>query len=53
MRLIRKSTLRKYGVVAATAALAVSGLLAGAGTATAGPAGATNIRGVDRGTPTG
>ncbi|MFI7018785.1 hypothetical protein [Streptomyces sp. NPDC050164] len=49
MRLIRKSTLRKCGVVVASSALAISGLLAGAGTATAGPAGATNIRGVDPG----
>ncbi|MFG2811428.1 hypothetical protein [Streptomyces massasporeus] len=49
MRLIRTSTLRKCGVVAASLALATAGLLTGAGTAVAGPAGATNIRGVDPG----
>ncbi|MFF7770712.1 hypothetical protein ACFZC7_29910 [Streptomyces massasporeus] len=49
MRLIRTSTLRKCGVVAASLALACAGLLTGAGTAAAGPAGATNIRGVDPG----
>ncbi|MFJ3512637.1 hypothetical protein [Streptomyces luteogriseus] len=49
MRLIRTSTLRKCGVVAASLALATAGLLTGAGTAAAGPAGATDIRGVDPG----
>ncbi|MEU9626346.1 hypothetical protein AB0D89_05925 [Streptomyces luteogriseus] len=49
MRLIRTSTLRKCGTVAASLALATAGLLTGAGTAAAGPAGATNIRGVDPG----
>ncbi|GGS62848.1 hypothetical protein [Streptomyces violaceus] len=49
MRLIRKSTLKKSGLVAASTTLAITGLLTGAGTATAGPAGATNIRGVDPG----
>ncbi|MFI6809278.1 hypothetical protein ACIBO6_30470 [Streptomyces luteogriseus] len=49
MRLIRTSTVRKIGVVATSTALAVTGLLTGAGTAAAGPAGATNIRGVDPG----
>ncbi|MFG3273058.1 hypothetical protein [Streptomyces luteogriseus] len=49
MRLIRTSPLRKCGTVAASLALATAGLLTGAGTAAAGPAGATNIRGVDPG----
>ncbi|MFJ4539034.1 hypothetical protein ACIP39_24200 [Streptomyces tibetensis] len=49
MRLIRTSTLRKCGLVAASLALAAAGLLTGAGTAAAGPAGATDIRGVDPG----
>ncbi|KUN69959.1 hypothetical protein AQJ46_19645 [Streptomyces canus] len=50
MRLFRTSTLQKSALAAASAALAVAGLLAGAGTAqAAGPGGAQNVRGVDPG----
>ncbi|MEU0205195.1 hypothetical protein ABZ235_04705 [Streptomyces canus] len=50
MRLFRTSTLRKSALAAASAALAVAGLLAGSGTAqAAGPGGAQNVRGVDPG----
>ncbi|MFF0097327.1 hypothetical protein ACFYSF_46595 [Streptomyces canus] len=50
MRLFRASTLKKSALAAASAALAVTGLLAGSGTAqAAGPGGAQNVRGVDPG----
>jgi hypothetical protein len=50
MRLFRTSTLKKSVLAAASAALAVTGLLAGSGTAqAAGPGGAQNVRGVDPG----
>ncbi|WP_328781849.1 hypothetical protein OHT68_25120 [Streptomyces canus] len=50
MRLFRTSTLKKSALAAASAALAVTGLLAGSGTAqAAGPGGAQNVRGVDPG----
>ena len=50
MRLFRTSTLKKSALAAASAALAVAGLLAGSGTAqAAGPGGAQNVRGVDPG----
>jgi hypothetical protein len=50
MRLFRRSTLKKSALAAASAALAVTGLLAGSGTAqAAGPGGAQNVRGVDPG----
>ncbi|WP_217205580.1 hypothetical protein [Streptomyces sp. AC550_RSS872] len=50
MRLIRKSTLKKSALSIASAALAISGVLAGAGSAqAAGPGGAQNVRGVDPG----
>ncbi|MFE1838733.1 hypothetical protein [Streptomyces sviceus] len=50
MRLFRTSTLKKSALAAASAALAVTGLLAGAGAAqAAGPGGAQNVRGVDPG----
>ncbi|WP_406168422.1 hypothetical protein OIE52_24595 [Streptomyces canus] len=50
MRLFRASTLKKSALAAASAALAVTGLLAGSGTAqAAGPSGAQNVRGVDPG----
>ena len=50
MRLFRASTLKKSALAAASAALAVAGLLAGSGTAqAAGPGGAQNVRGVDPG----
>ncbi|MFG2129034.1 hypothetical protein ACGFNV_14715 [Streptomyces sp. NPDC048751] len=52
MRLIRTSTLKKGGLIAASATLALTGLLTGAGSAQAagsGPGGATNVRGTDPG----
>jgi hypothetical protein len=50
MRLLRTSTLKKSVLAAASVALAVTGLLAGSGTAqAAGPGGAQNVRGVDPG----
>jgi hypothetical protein len=54
MRLIRKpnlkAVLKRSGLITASTALAVTGVLAGAGSAqAAGPGGATNIRGVDPG----
>ncbi|MEU9170941.1 hypothetical protein AB0D34_24575 [Streptomyces sp. NPDC048420] len=50
MRSFRTSTLKKSALAAASVALAVTGLLAGSGTAqAAGPAGAQNVRGVDPG----
>jgi len=50
MRLFRTSTLKKSALAAASVALAVTGLLAGSGTAqAAGPGGAQNVRGVDPG----
>ncbi|MGW0418094.1 hypothetical protein [Streptomyces sp. NPDC003015] len=50
MRVFRASTLKKSVLAAASAALAVAGLLAGSGTAqAAGPGGAQNVRGVDPG----
>ncbi|MFI6441849.1 hypothetical protein [Streptomyces sp. NPDC050759] len=50
MRLFRTSTLKKSALAAASAALAVTALLAGSGTAqAAGPGGAQNVRGVDPG----
>ncbi|MET9456391.1 hypothetical protein ABZY05_15105 [Streptomyces canus] len=50
MRLFRTSTLKKSALAAASAALAITGLLAGSGTAqAAGPGGAQNVRGVDPG----
>jgi hypothetical protein len=50
MRLIRKSIFKKSALMTASAALAVAGLLGGAGSAqAAGPGGAQNVRGVDRG----
>ncbi|WP_330265972.1 hypothetical protein [Streptomyces griseorubiginosus] len=50
MRLLRTSTLKKSALAAASAALAVTALLAGAGAAqAAGPGGAHNVRGVDPG----
>ncbi len=46
----RTSTLKKSALAAASVALAVTGLLAGSGTAqAAGPGGAQNVRGVDPG----
>ncbi|MEU5321695.1 hypothetical protein AB0G67_33815 [Streptomyces sp. NPDC021056] len=50
MRPFRTSTLKKSALAAASVALAVTGLLAGSGTAqAAGPGGAQNVRGVDPG----
>ncbi|MFF1296591.1 MULTISPECIES: hypothetical protein [unclassified Streptomyces] len=50
MRTFRTSTLKKSALAAASVALAVTGLLAGSGTAqAAGPGGAQNVRGVDPG----
>ncbi|MER6184617.1 hypothetical protein [Streptomyces sp. NPDC001652] len=50
MRTFRTSTLKKTALAAASVALAVTGLLAGSGTAqAAGPGGAQNVRGVDPG----
>ncbi|WP_367322197.1 hypothetical protein [Streptomyces sp. HUAS ZL42] len=49
MRLIRTSILKKAALVGASAALAITGVLAGAGSAQAGPGGAQNLRGVDPG----
>jgi hypothetical protein len=50
MRLFRTSNLKKSALAAASVALAVTGLLAGSGTAqAAGPGGAQNVRGVDPG----
>jgi hypothetical protein len=50
MRFIRTSTLKRTALVAASAALALAGVLAGSGTAqAAGPGGAQNVRGVDPG----
>ncbi|MFL5999667.1 MAG: hypothetical protein ACJ736_36165 [Streptomyces sp.] len=50
MRVFRTSTLKKSALAAASVALAVTGLLAGSGTAqAAGPGGAQNVRGVDPG----
>lgn len=50
MRLFHTSTLKKSALAAASVALAVTGLLAGSGTAqAAGPGGAQNVRGVDPG----
>ncbi|MEV7890905.1 hypothetical protein ACWD3I_03205 [Streptomyces sp. NPDC002817] len=50
MRTFRTSALKKSALAAASVALAVTGLLAGSGTAqAAGPGGAQNVRGVDPG----
>lgn len=50
MRPFRTSALKKSALAAASVALAVTGLLAGSGTAqAAGPGGAQNVRGVDPG----
>ncbi|MFC8431983.1 hypothetical protein [Streptomyces sp. NPDC057253] len=50
MRLIRTSPLKRTALAAASAALALAGVLAGSGTAqAAGPGGAQNVRGVDPG----
>ena len=50
MRVIDTSVFRKFAALAASATLAVTGLLTCSGTAqAAGPGGATNIRGVDPG----
>ncbi|KOG33144.1 hypothetical protein [Streptomyces resistomycificus] len=52
MRLIRKSTLKKSALITASTVLALTGLLAGTGSAQAagnGPGGAMNIRGTDPG----